>query len=455
MAQPVTRSVLKYFPKAVLPLRGYSWQVEKLYGHQLSEIYSADLRESVADGIRANLARRSDSYDSIIEDLSKRFGVKTPKVPWIDASKVDIIVPDKGILVLWPPTFYCSKCKTFYYTRDEPVTRCTECGNYVFIQVPLCHVCTQCSRYQPLSPPQKLARRDSRGFFVCEKCGQGKIRLEVKRRKLSDSRWRCGNCEQEERLMEYCTHVGGQPQLQPMQLKLTTQEPIRPVVISRVYVGGNRVEDAIEAGGLDVYVSASQVLHMDELNYLENVFCIDASNLLLLRDVAAVICTYGYSTGRDAYVKFFEEYGVKGKKYMAYASISEGNAILVKMKPYNGDRFTFLHTVEHALTKACHLLAGVQEGAFMGKILEDSNAVLIYEAAGSEQGGLEYIFRHRLPQLFTEALKLLFTCKYDCDEACPGCVYIRDPLCHPTSGYFIPNSSLNRKLVLKEWMKNI
>jgi hypothetical protein len=470
MKQSTTRAVLRYFPKAVLPLRGFSWQVDALYGRQLPETYSADLRRSVAEAIneavRRGSATRPNPLDHVIEELSKKYGIMAaPTGRWVDENKVDIIVPEKGLLALWPPTFYCDNCKTFYYLPKEPIARCVGCGRNQFVQLTFIHVCAGCSRYLPAKPPQKMARYDNRGFYICEKCGRGKICIDVKRRRLSASRWRCSNCGAEEKLMAYCTHGrDGKPQPLQMQLKLTEWDPIKPAIISGVYVRGKRIEKAIADGELTAYVYADRVLRSEELHHLEGIFGVDTENLMLLRDVTAVICAYGYSSGNHAMVRFFEESSGRGMKYKAYASINEGNAIYVKMelsedlnRPYNerhSKRFVFLHTAEHALTKACHLLAGVQEGAFMGKVFPDSNAIIIYEAAGSEQGGLEYIFKHRLAQLFTEALRLLLTCKYDCGEACPGCIYVRDPLCHPTSGYFVPNDGLDRKLVLEKWMSS-
>jgi hypothetical protein len=236
-----------------------------------------------------------------------------------------------------------------------------------------------------------------------------------------------------------------------MDLALTTQEPIKPAVISRVYVEDMQIEDAVSKNKLTPYERAENVLGGDELRYLEEVFHIDTRYLMLLNNVTAIICTYGYRTGRDAMVKPFEEYTARGRRYKAYAARNKGSAILVKIKHFEGDTFTFLHTVEHALTKTCHLLAGVEEGEFMGKVLSESNAVIIYEASGSEQGGLEHVFKHRLQQLFPEALRLMATCKYDCSRACPGCVFVRDHLCHPVPRFFIPNDKLDRHMVRNIW----
>lgn len=455
MTQTAIRSVLRYFPNAVLPLRGYSWRVEKLYGDQLPAVYSDDLRVSIADAIRQQYAMRADPQSAALQEFYEKYGLRSPSLGVIDASRVEIREPGTGVLSLWPPTFFCSNCRTFYSVHDGAVARCFECGGHQFEQPALIHVCRRCSRYQQLIPPRHLARPDSRGFFVCEKCGKGKIRLFVKHRKISESVWQCSTCGAGDRVHAYCQHaIASQQQTQLMDLALTTQEPIKPAVISRVYVGNMRIEDVISGNELDPYELAERVLSRDELRYLEEVFHIDAQNLMLLNNVTAVICTYGYSTGRDAIVRPFEEYAAKGRRYKAYAAKNEGSAILVKIKSYEGNRFTFLHTAEHALTKACHLLAGVQEGEFMGKVLEENNMIVIYEASGSEQGGLEHVFKHRLQQLFPEALRIMFTCKYACGSACPSCVYVRDPLCHPIPGFFIPNSNLDRHLVLKKWMSN-
>ena len=452
MTQPAVRSVLRYFPGALLPLSSCSWRVERLYGNSVE---SADLKGAVAEAIKDAAKqysiKRGDTSEDIVDELASKFGIKATGVGGIDASKVIIIEPDTGTLALWPPIFICSKCRTFYEASEEPITHCRECFNRSFSQVGLIQACKECSNYEPLRPPRRMANPDSAGYFVCKNC-KGKIRLHVKHRKLSQSRWQCGKCGVEEGLTIHCQHADG---FSPMQVLLTTQEPVKPAIISMVYVGGRRIEDAIRWGDLNPYKQANKLLDKDELKHLEDVFSVDASSLLLLNNVTAIICAYGYTTGRGAMVRFFEESRVKGRRYVAYASRNEGSAMLIKMRVNGRDKFTFLHTAEHALVKACHLLAGVQEGVFMGKVFEQDDAIVIYEASESEQGSLEYVFEYKLTRLFAEALRLMFTCKYDCEKACMGCIYIRDPLCHPTmSGYFIPNDKLDRKMVLGKWMKD-
>jgi len=457
MAQPAVRSVLRYFPGALLPLGGGSWRVEGLYGNYVD---SADLKEAVAAAIRDAAKHysimRGDAAEDIMDDLASRFGIKATGVSGIDASKVDVIEPRTGTLALWPPTFTCSNCGTFYEASDEPIARCEECGSRSFVQVGLIHACKRCSNYQPLRPLRNVASRiGSRGYYVCGKCRRGRIRLDIKHRKISQSRWRCSNGEcKPEVLQMFCQHADG---AQLMEVLQTTQEPVRPAVLSMVYVGDRRIEDAVRSGNLAPLKRADELLGEDELEHLKEVFSVDTSSLFLLGNVTAIICTYGYSTKRDAMIRFFEEFGVKGRRYTAYASKNEGSAILIKMRVRVGGegRFVFLHSAEHALVKACHLLAGVQEGVFMGKVLEgDDNAIVIYEASESEQGSLQYVFEYKLTHLFTEALRLMFACKYDCKEACMGCIYVRDPLCHPISGYFTPNDRLNRHVVLGEWMRS-
>jgi len=465
MAQPSVRAVLRYFPRALLQLEGASWRVNELYGNS-EEL--PELKRAVAAAISTATIKYSylrgekPDLEEVEEDLYRRFGIPSARGPKVDAERVVLIEPTKGELVLWPPTFVCVSqgpkgsrrvCKTFYLAeKEEPIMRCEKCHGGAFWQPSLVLVCEECSNCQPLVPPPQIARKTAKGHFICERCRKGLIRLDYDPRKITKSRWRCSNCEAEHPLTSghYC-RCTGKPRM--MRVALTSEEPVKPAIVSMLYVGGRELEAAVSSG-ITPYKRAGDVMDDRTINLLEEVFGVDTSRLYLLHDVMAVICAYGYKTSRDAIVRFFEKYEEGRKKYYAYFSRRKGSAIFFKMKKVDldGERwFTFLHTVEHALVKASHLLAGAKEGAFMGKVLQNAGAVVIYEAEASERGSLDYIFEYRLAELFTEAHRLLFACKYGCNSACMGCVFVRDPLCHPVDDYFVPNSKLDRWLVLDTW----
>lgn len=95
----------------------------------------------------------------------------------------------------------------------------------------------------------------------------------------------------------------------------------------------------------------------------------------------------------------------------------------------------------------------------MGKVLVDDYAILIYERAQVEAGGVEYIVRHdqMLTSWLSDAVRYVRDCRYECSEGCVKCLYIQDPLCHPIlprempNTYLIPNELLSRKLLVDFW----
>lgn len=119
--------------------------------------------------------------------------------------------------------------------------------------------------------------------------------------------------------------------------------------------------------------------------------------------------------------------------------------------------FTLLHSIEHALTYQASLRAGLDESAFVGKVLIQDCAILIYEREQVEAGGVEYLAYDLLERWLNETMKHIRDCRYQCHDGCVSCLYIRDPLCHPffptevPNAYIFPNYLLSRDLVLKFW----
>jgi len=137
------------------------------------------------------------------------------------------------------------------------------------------------------------------------------------------------------------------------------------------------------------------------------------------------------------------------KEYLTSAPISE--------LKYSVPLFTLLHSIEHALTYQASLRTGLEESAFVGKVLIDDCALLIFEREQVEAGGVEYLAYDLLTRWLNESMKRVRDCRYQCYDGCVTCLYIRDPLCHPffpsevPNAYIFPNYLLSRTLLLKFW----
>jgi hypothetical protein len=151
----------------------------------------------------------------------------------------------------------------------------------------------------------------------------------------------------------------------------------------------------------------------------------------LIPEVASAIGVYGYSAFRDGEVITFKKSEYGRTSYKVYCYESRGMAVLFRFDEQRVDsvasdeeqRFTLLHSIAHALVKQSALEAGVEEGTFLAKVFDRDYAVLLYEARGAEAGGLEYVFKYRLPNLFINARGMLSQCRYQCDSACFDCLF--------------------------------
>jgi len=458
-------AIFRCFPNSLLMLSGFSWKVGELLGNQenLPELKKA-VAVAIEEAMRSYRPADQEGEEALAE-IARTLKYSYSRAISISPDRVILRIPEKGLLELWPPGFICRKCGAYHLAEKEIpfVARCVNCGSREFEQPAFVHVCYSCSKIQPLMPPQRFARRSKKGVFTCNSCGSGTVGLFLFRKRIAASRWRCLQCGNEERVFNYCGCRAAPPYYSesesgsganPMTLKPITMDPLKPAVLSMVYIQGKKVEDAAKdvlAGRLRYERRGVDVLSEQTARLIQDAFGIDVDNLYLVDGVAAALCCYGYYAKRGARVRFFEK-RVKRTTYEVFVAKNEGKAVLVKMEyiPEQGEEeFTFLHTLEHALTKAFHIVGGVEEGAFMGKVIEDLDMVTIYEGSSSERGGLSYVFNYRLAEAFIEARRLLMSCKYNCMKACVGCVFVKDPLCHPTSGYFLPNDRLDRTLVMR------
>lgn len=427
------------------------------------------MRAVVAKAISQALSRHrqpSEAEDAALASISKKLG--TPYPSRVALERVRLYQPETGMLELWPLSLVClnKNCRAYHLLdwRSLPLAKCRECGGDKFDQLGIVHVCLSCSKIQALRPPYKFANSNPDGTFTCKKCGVGRIGFEVRRAKISESRWFCRKCGEQERPHMSCgcqaggvTGVTDNQKMQQMSIKTVSVNPLKPAIVSAVSIEGLDVEEAardILDGRRKAIRRGTDVLNSQDAEPIR-VLGINPGDIYLLGNVRAAIACYGYYAKKDAVIQHWEERDVNFRRhYKAYVAIAEGEAVLLRARgfPANGeDKFTFLHTLEHALTKSFHLLAGVESGSFMGKVLDGLDAILIYECSEDDKGSLSYAFNHRLPEVFVEAQRMLMSCKYDCRNACVGCIYVKDPLCHPISGYFLPNDKLDRKLVLRQW----
>ncbi len=461
------QAILSRFPGAPLQYSGYCWKVSELYGNQVDD---DNLRAVVAKAISQALLKHrqpSEAEEEALASVSKKLGI--PYGSRVVPERVRLYQPESGLLELWPLSLVCrnNNCRAYHLLdgRSLPLAKCRECGGDKFDQLGIVHVCLSCSKIQPLRPPYKLAKRNPDGTFICKNCGVGRIGLEVRRAKLSESRWFCKNCGEHEGPHMGCgCHPGGNAgvtgnqKMQQMSLKTVSVNPLKPAIVSAVSIEGRNVEDVakdILEGRRKAIRRGTDVLKNQDAAQYIRALDIDPDNIYLVRNVKAALACYGYYTKKGADIQPWVERDVNFRKhYRAYVAIAEGEAVLLKVRVSLGigeDKFTYLHTLEHALTKSFHLLAGVESGSFIGKVLDELDAVLIYECSEDDKGSLSYAFNHKLSEVFAEAVRMLMSCKYDCRNACVGCIYVKDPLCHPTSGYFMPNDRLDRKLVLRQW----
>jgi hypothetical protein len=144
-----------------------------------------------------------------------------------------------------------------------------------------------------------------------------------------------------------------------------------------------------------------------------------------------------------------------------YAWLSQNSKAVLNEDPRTHsiflDLFRLLHSIEHLLTYQAAIVTGLEESSFNGMVMIDRCAILVYERANVEAGGIDYIYKEKLPEWINECVSWVRDCKYDCRDGCVKCLFIKDPMCHPfwptevDSSYIPPNSLLGRTLVNAFW----
>jgi hypothetical protein len=461
------RAILRHFPGSFFVAQRQSWRVFDLMGDApQNPVLSSELKKRAARAIsQIEEEERMRRYAEAIRDLEEtrrrleaQFGIAhSPREPSISESQIILVSPTYAKVGLYPKTAVCNKCETFIdLERLLRITSgrtpsCPACGGSL-IQVNIVFVCPRCSRVVELRPPRSIGEPDRNATFACKECRRP-LALNLVRENLSRSNWRCPRCGKNTGVYMICEQCG-----EKMVLRQTTQESLYARHVSVLLLGDRLFEEALrDAGSLRGLKLSEAVQDEQERAALRGVFAL--KDAILIPEVTSAIGVYGYSAFRDGEVITFKRSEYGRTRYKVYCCESRGMAILFRFDERQVDsaassgeeRFTLLHSIAHALVKQSALEAGVEEGTFLAKVFDGDYAVLLYEARGAEAGGLEYVFKYRLPNLFVNARRMLSQCRYQCDSACFDCLFINNALCHPKADYIPPNSFLNRRLVLKLW----
>lgn len=461
------RAILRHFPRSLLVSQRQSWRVVDLRGDVPQDIIlSTELRRRAARAIskiEEEEARRYAELKKSLEEVRRRLEPRigsrlTVRGQFVSESQISLTLPDEAETELYPRVAQCSNCGTFVNLDRLLKSRghspsCPVCGGGL-LQVGIVFVCKKCSNVVELKPARGVGKPRPEGVFACRECG-APLTLELVREDLGKSKWICNKCGKKAGVYMKCERCG-----ELMTMKQTTQDFLYARHVSVLLVGGQLFEDMLSEGvkSLPALFKLSDVVKDEqEKTALREVFAVE--DAVLIPEVTSAIGVYGYSVERDGPVITFRKTERGRVVYKVYCSESRGMAALFRfdedkirsVAKDDEDEFTLLHSIAHALVKQSALEAGVEEGTFLAKVFERDYAVLLYEARGAEEGGLEYVFKYRLPSLFVNARRMLSQCRYQCDSACFDCLFINNALCHPTADYITPNSYLNRKLTLKLW----
>lgn len=444
-------------------------------------------------------------------------------------NQIKIISPTEAKITLYPRSLRCDHCNYYaVYTDLSKIksTECPICKKGQLRQVSLLFFCDQCGYQHEITPPFTDPIKDGPTFRCGEEGCTGHLMLDLKRKKLTQSRWVCSHTKNETEVVYFCPTCSDWPNKKPkrMTLQPTTATYLKPLIYSVVQIDGNQT---FKIDGLNPIWSlnnSTDDYNTETKETIHDVFGVE--DVQVIDNVVSYTVVYGYAPYKeDATIRFFDVRNPDTNQfeYRAYVSRSEGKAALIKFdkakvaetaleqmkedllktasesallsetteqlkklreNKENADEtyawlshqtidiltntpiaqlkgrvplFTFLHSLEHALTYQASLRAGLEESAFVGKVLINDCAVLIYEREQVEAGGVEYLAYDLIDRWFNEAMRHVRDCRYQCHDGCVSCLYIRDPLCHPffpsevPNAYIFPNSLLNRRMLLRFW----
>ena len=550
------QAITKRFPFSTFDADQKSWRVlyfdgDTLPHDQLQETLAAIISRILARQLADSPAQRSapkvasqreqDGLDvlkkiaqewglegSVSESVETRAGESFPN--FVLPDQIKIVSPREAKIVLYPRGLKCDNKDCNFYMVPTDLSKldslqCPDCKKGNLRQVSLIFFCEKCGYQHEITPRFTDPQKDG-PVFKCEEDGcTGHLHLDLRRKRLTQSRWVCSRTKNETQVIYFCPFCSDWSKKNPkrMVLRPTTASYLKPMLYSAVYVGANR---EIKLADIEPIWSLNQ-----SGNYTseekETIHDLGILNIHVIDNVTSYTAIYGYAPyGTDVQIRFFQQRNPDTNQfeYRAYMTQSQGKGLVIQLdkeriarvaleniirqlgradpggialkeareylktlekgdntaiegvytwlstqtKEYLAETpinelkrlvplFTLLHSLEHALTYQASLRTGLEESAFVGKVLIDDCALLIFEREQVEAGGVEYLAHDLLMRWLNEAMKHVRDCRYQCHEGCVTCLYIRDPLCHPffpsevPSAYIFPNYLLNRDLLLEFW----
>jgi hypothetical protein len=426
--------------------------------------------------------------------LASPSALKTLDCPWCK---------DKYAVCLNPK---CPEKNTIVPKQDTCPTCGSKMGNVKLLQLSILFVCPKCARQEEICPP--FVRPDKAPLlFQCETCG-GPLRLILKG-PMTKWRWECARHPEHQcvrtsspRVNQFCPQCStwgknGEPRsVVSMRLRAASANYLRPRMLSIIRVGATlEINDELLSKAAEWKLSEQGDPDWLEKAEILKRYAID--DLWVIRGVKSYTINYGYtfnSYESDLKLNLYTHVDPRTKRntFKAYVAIATGKALYIKLNrelvaktigihPFDyeevasesilkveklsskelkekGDALiSILHAAEHAFLSQSSLTTGLSEDSFAGKILIRDCGILIAERENVGTSGVDYITQRKLLEFMSSAELRVLSCRYDCDTGCVKCLFIRDPLCHPLipneggSRYFIPNSLLSRRSLLKLW----
>jgi len=479
------QTILSNFKGATTGAFGLTWEVTDISPSSSSPL-SAEEINYLRKIVYERTSARSAGSSELSEELEKRLK-QLGEVVKGDAralSRLEPIIPGSAEAALYPLLFRCTNpnCGALYLFTyqtlplDEP--KCKLCGGDL-TQEQVIFVCPVCGE-RKIPVPDKYNVDENSGLLYDEKGRPIRFLKDVA--SLSNSKWKYG--DEEERPVQkycYCGQAGEKPKR--MQLKPATQTYYRAEVVTAVRCGRyelskTSLEQIVRDRELVREASGEELDKVKAWRRFDNVYRIG--------QVTRILATYGYRPlDARGKVRFFTR--AHGKQAF-YVTKDSGTGMVITLNkekllgaiaddvkpPTKADyesaindpktaaaAFRLLHSVLHSLMYQAPLEAGVEPAAVEGKVWLKECAVILYEAGSKGSGWVDYILNHRFLNWVSNAIVHVLECRYNCEDGCIGCLFLRDQLCHPfieenvervvIGERFKPNELLSRRLFLKFW----
>lgn len=383
--------------------------------------------------------------------------------------------------------------------------KCEHCGHKTnpqrFSQLSLLFVCPVCAKQEEICPPF-VKPETAPKIFICDVCGQP-MRLALKR-PLSRSKWECiANPKHTKSVVQFCSKCSNwskdESARKPvmMKLKAASANYLKPVIFSAFKIGDSlEINKQILENFTEWKLSGQSGPEWDKIK--SEIIRYGIEDLWLIKEIKSFTINYGYqynSFDEPKITNFYTSVDPRNKqiKYKCYVAVSNGKGLYIKLnkkriidviepkKPRNyeeiadaaiskiqesspkelkdkgNDLFSLLHSVSHAILQSASIITGLNAESFAEKILVKDCGILLAERENVGTGGLDYVVQRKLLDWLVFSKTGIDTCRYDCQNGCPKCLFIRDPLCNPLlpfeggTKYFIPNSLLSRKHLIAFW----